>query len=221
MTYTELNDLKTAWQTLSQNLERQNRLTVSQLREAKRRRFRSGFRLLVAGQILQLLAGVLLAVWSASFWVAHIGSAHLMIEGITVHLYAISLIIFAARDLQLIRSFDYAAPVLEMQKRFAELRAWHRVAAIWFGVTSSLIWVPLLLIVFAKLGADVWARNPQVVGWLALSGLVSVAIFLGVVGWSRRPGREKFARALDATAAGYSVRRAQSVLEEIAEFERG
>ena len=220
MTYSELDDLKSAWQTLNRNLERQNALALHQLRENKTTRFRSGFRPLAVGQIIQIVCGALLALCGGSFWVDHLGIAHLMVYGISLHLYGIMLIVFAARDLYLIKRFDYAAPVLVLQKQIADLREWHLRAGLWFGVAGCFIWVPLLLMIFYGLGADVWRRNPEVVGGLVLSGVICLGVLFGIVAWSRRPGKEKFARNLADSSAGRSVRRAQSLLEEIERFEQ-
>jgi hypothetical protein len=220
MTYSELDDLKSAWQTLSRNLERQNALALHQLRENKLTRFRSGFRPLVTGQVIQLACGVLLSIVAARFWAGHLGVAHLMIYGISLHLYGLMLIIFAARDLFLIRRLDYAAPVLALQKQVAELRRWHLQSALWFGIAGCFIWIPLLFVIFYALGADVWVRNPAVVGWNVLSGFVCLGIFYGIVRWARRPGSERFAERLEESSAGRAVHRAQSVLDEIERFER-
>lgn len=220
MTFTELDDLKSAWHTLNRNLERQHALALHQFRENKGARFRSGFRPLVFGQIIQIICGGFLALVGGSFWTGHLGVAHLMIYGLTVHLYGIMMIIFAARDLFLIKQFDYSAPVLILQKQIADLRAWHQRAGLWFGITGCFIWIPLLLMFFHDLGADVWRRNPSVVGWFFLSALISIGVLAAIVAWSRRPGQEKFARSLEASSAGRSVKRAQSLLDEIAQFER-
>lgn len=220
MTYTELDDLKSAWQSLSRNLERQNALTLHQLRENKLARFRSGFRPLVIGQIIQIICGALLAVTGGSFWVDHLGVAHLMVYGISLHLYGILLIVFAARDLFLIKQFDYAAPVLVLQKQIADLRDWHLRAGFWFGVTGCFIWIPLILMIFHGLGVDLWQRNPGVVGWFFVSGLISLGVFYAIVAFSRRPGKEVFAKNLADNSAGRSVRRAQTLLDEIAQFEQ-
>lgn len=216
---TELDDLKSTWQTLNRTLERQHALALHQFRENKLTRFRAGFRPLVVGQIIQIIFGAVLALIGGSFWVDHLGVAHLMIYGLSVHLYGLMCILFAARDLFLIKQFDYAAPVLVLQKQIAKLRAWHLRAGLCFGVAGCFIWIPVLLMLFRGLGADVWVRNPDVVGWFVLSGFVSLGILYGIVTWSRRPGREKFARNLEASSAGRSVRRAQEVIEELAQFE--
>ena len=219
MTYSELDDLKSTWQTLNRNLEWQHALALHQFRERKFDRFRAGFRPLVFGQITQIICGGLLALLGGSFWVDHLGVAHLMIYGISVHLYGIMMIVFAARDLFLVKQFDHAAPVLVLQKQIAELRQWHQLTGLWFGITGCFIWIPLILIIFHGLGADVWKRNPAVVGWFLVSGLISLGVLYAIVAFSRRPGREKFAKSLEDSSAGRSVKKAESLLEEIAQFE--
>jgi len=216
---TELDDLKATWQTLNRNLERQHAFAFHQFRETKLTRFRSGFRPLVIGQIIQLLCGVVLAVLGGSFWADHLGVAHLVIYGLALHIYGVMMIVFAARDLFIIQHFDYAAPVLTLQKQIAELRRWHLRAGFWFGVAGCFIWIPAMLMIFHGLGADVWRHNPEVVGWLVLSGFICLAFFLGLVAWSRRPGEEKLAQNLEDSSGGRTVKRAQTLLEEIARFE--
>lgn len=220
MTYSELDDLKSAWQNLNRNIERQNKLALHQFRETKLTRFRSGFRPLVTGQIIQIICGALLALLGGSFWVDHLGVVHLMIYGISLHAYGVMMIVFAARDLFLIRQMDYAVPVLVLQKQIAALRRWHLRTGVWFGVAGCFIWIPAMLMIFEGLGADVWRRNPGVVGWFLVSGLICFVIFYAIIAFSRRPGREKFARSLADSSVGRSVKRAESLLEEIERFEQ-
>ncbi len=220
MSVTEWDDLKTAWQTLNRSLERQHTLARHQFKETKIARLRSRLRPLVIGQVIQIICGVILAMLGGSFWVDHLGVVHLMIYGISLHIYGLMFIIFAARDLFLIRRIDYAAPVLAMQKQFAELRAWHRRVALWFGIAGCFIWISMMLMIFYGLGADVWRHNPDVVGWLIVSGFFCLAILFGIVLWSKRSGNEKFAKNLDDSSVGRSVNRAQSMLDEIERFER-
>jgi hypothetical protein len=77
-----------------------------------------------------------------------------------------------------------------------------------------------MLMIFHGLGADVWQRNPEVVGWFFVSGVICLGVLGAIVAWSRRPGREKLAKNLEDSSAGRSVKRAETLLEEIARFER-
>lgn len=217
---TELDDLKSAWQTLNRNLERQNALAFNEFKERKLTRLRSAFRPLVTGQVIQIIAGALLALIGGSFWVDHIGVAHLMIYGVSLHLYGLMFIVFAARDLYLIKQADYAAPVLVLQKNIAALRSWHVWTGVWFGIVGCFIWIPAMLMIFYGLGADVWIHNPDVVGWFVLSAMVCLGVMAAIVFLARRPGRENFAKSLEASSVGRSVRRAQAEIDEIEAFER-
>jgi hypothetical protein len=220
MQVTELDDLKATWQTLNRNLERQHKLALHQFREIKHNRLRAGFRPLVAGQIIQIICGAFLSLIAGNFWVNHIGVLHLMVYGISVHAYGLMLILFAARDLYLIKRLDYANAVLTLQKQLADLRAWHMQAGLWFGFAGCFVWIPLMLMIFRGLGADVWVHNPDVVGWLLLSGAICLGIMTGIILWSRRPSKEKFARGLANSSAGRAVKRAEALLAEIESFER-
>ena len=215
---TELDDLKSTWQTLNRNLERQSALAFHAFKERKQKRLRSTFRPLVTGQVLQIIAGAALALIGGSFWVDHIGVAHLMIEGISLHLYGLMFIVFAARDLYLLKRADYGAPVVMLQKQIAALRRWHLWTGLWFGIAGCFIWIPALLMIFYALGADVWAHNPDVVGWFVLSAFPCLAVLAAIIWLARRPGWENFARSLQASSVGRSVRRAQAELDEIEAF---
>ena len=220
MSATELDNLRNAWQTLGRKLDRQHALSLAQFKEARLKRFGHGFRWLAAGQILQVGCGVLLSVLSAVFWVNHSASAHLMIYGLLLQGYGLMMIVFAARDLFLIARIDYSAPVLEIQRQLAELRAWHYRTVIWFVVAGCFMWTPMLLILFYLAGADLWLSNRLYVYLNVLACFACLGCAYGLVWWSRRPGREKLARSLRESYAGRSVLQAQAALDEIEQFER-
>jgi hypothetical protein len=215
---TTLDDLKLAWNELNRKLERQNALTLHELKQNKLARFRSGLRPLVLGQTLQLILGAVIAGWSAEFWISHITNAHLMICGVLLQAYGIMFIVFAARDLALIRRIDYSAPVVVIQKRLAELRAWHIRAAFWYGMTGSVIWLPVMLLLLHALGTDLWIDKPNKVYWLIASAFACLAFNYGLLLLARSPGR--CGRSLRNSRIGRSVNRAQESLDEIENFER-
>src|SRR3954453_175519 len=147
MSVTELDDLKSAWQTLNRNLERQHTLALHQFKETKMARFRSGLRPLVLGQLSLLVIGAAITVASAQFWVERLDAPFLLGCGVFLQAYGIMFIAFAARDLILICRIDYSAPVIGIQKQLAELRTWHIRAAAWHGLTGSVAWLPVMIVV--------------------------------------------------------------------------
>src|SRR6202035_4317627 len=127
----------------------------------------------------------------------------------------------AARNFYLIGRVDHAAPIVAIQKRLAAIRLWRaKVEGPAFGAIGCFIWIPMVLALFdAFFGADIWANSPAVVGWFVPSGFLCLAVMLAVIAWARRPGRERFAAALQASAAGRSISRAEREFAEIARFE--
>jgi hypothetical protein len=214
----DLDDLKSAWKDLSRQLERQNTLTLQQLKENKLAGFRSGLRPLVIGQTLQLIIGAVITGVSAQFWVNHIGTPSLVICGVLLQAYGIMFIAFAVRDLMLIRRIDYGAPIVVIQKQLAQLRAWHIQTGIWHGITGSIMWLPVLIVVLDLLGADLLAYNSRKMIWLVATVVVCLALNYGLVLLSRTSGA--CGRALAASWIGCSIKRAQATLSEIEEFER-
>lgn len=212
-----LDDLKLAWKELSLKLERQNALSLHQLKQEKLARFQSDLRPLVCGQLVQLILGVIIVGFFAQFSSQHMASPHLLICGMFLTAYGILFIAFATRDLVLIRRIDYAAPVVAIQKALAELRAWHIRAAAWYGLTGSVVWLPVMIVVLYLLGADLQIDKPQRIYWLISTGVVCLASALGLMLLARSSGR--CGRYLRQSWIGRSVNRAQAALTEIKEFE--
>src|SRR5690606_31777215 len=150
----ELDELKQAWKTLDQRLEQQYALNLSMLRERKLNKTRRRMRPLWWGQMIQIGVGVILMLLFAPYWVAHSGTPHLMIYGLLMHVYGLVCVLTAARNLYLQSHLNIDAPVLELQHRVAELRAWRLWEAVIHGVIWCLLWIPLILIGFQLVGAD-------------------------------------------------------------------
>ena len=216
----DIDDFKQAWQTLDRRLEQQHEMQLNLFRDTKLSKVRSGLRLLRTGQAIQIACGAILMLLFAPFWVEHLDVLHLVAYGVLLHAYGLMFVLFGARSLHLISCIDYAAPVLEIQKQLESLRVWNLRSAIWFGITGCFIWVPLMLVIFYWLGADIWVHEPQVVGWLVVSSAVALAAMFGIVAALRHPSLSRLKQSLDEDAAGRSVRRAQAVLDEIKQFER-
>jgi hypothetical protein len=218
----ELDELKAAWQSLEQRLERQNALGAMMYRESRLDKARRRLRPLWMGQGLQLVTGVCVAIGAMAFWLSHRDSLHLLVCGLLVQLYGLMFIVAAARNFYLMARIDYSRPLLEIQKRLATLRAWRlRVEGPVFATVGCFMWIPLVLfLLYAELGADIWLWAPTVV-WASLAtGFVCLLGYWSLHVWAHRRGHECAAAVLDREIAGKSVFRVEAVLDEIARFER-
>jgi len=217
----ELDDMKTAWLALDRRLERQEALNLRTFREGRLDRLRASLRPMLIGRIAQIVAGALLALTFAPFWFENLDAPHLVVIGASLHLYALMLIVGGARDIYLVRRIDYAAPVLEIQRRLTELRAWLLESAPVFGAIGCFIWVPFVLWAFIMLfGADIYAHAPEVVYWLLASGAVGLVPMLLVLRGVRHPARSKWAAMLERSIVPAGVYKAQRFLDEVAAFAR-
>ncbi len=229
----ELDQLKAAWQALDRRLEREHALNFARFKHDRMRSVRGALRPLVAGQVVQALLGALTIVWSAMFWVEHRAAPQLLALGVLGQLWGAALTAIAVSELIAVSQLDYASPVLAIQKRIAELRARRIRLAPFFVVTGCVMWVPVTLVVFHQIGGAerggdvpglvawfVWAEQPEVLLWLLANLILVPALALLGLRWLRDPQRAWLAKRVDDELTGRSVVRAESMLAEIAEFER-
>ncbi len=89
-------------------------------------------------------------------------------------------------ELRLLADIRYTTPVLTLQKQLATLRAWRRRNGLFFLYSGCFLWIPLMLMVFAGWGVDLWSRQPLVVAGFFVSGAVcALGVYLGLR-WARR-----------------------------------
>ena len=214
----ELDELKAAWKTLDQRLDAQAALHLHVYKEGKLDGMRRGLRPLAWGQAIQIVIGVLIAVWGASFWIEQRAVPHLLIAGLLVHAAGISMIAVGALIEARIASVDYSAPVLTIQRQLAQLRKVYVRGGLAIGLPWWLLWIPFLMVLFGYAGVDLYSHAPSVI-WIGTAigvvGLLATWAFVRLaVRWPQ------FAERLERSAAGGSINRAQARLDELARFER-
>lgn len=216
-TIMELDDFKTAWQTIDARLQRQHALDLHRFREEKMQRVRSGLRPLFWGQLLQILFGAGIALFAAALWSTHPHAVAIIVAGVIVHAYGIACIIGAAAVLAAMAKIDNAAPVLDIQKQLMRVRKAYVVGGLVLGLPWWFLWIPFVMVLAGLAGIDVFARAPSFVYWSLAVGALGMLGTWWVYRWSRRPAR---ARTLDDALSGASLRRARAQLEELERFER-
>jgi hypothetical protein len=216
----ELDDMKAAWALVNRQLEQQQALNLRMFKASTLDRAGKTLRPLWWGQVLQIIAGGYFMLTFAPYWVAHLGVAHLMVYGLVMHAYGLMLVLTAARNLYLQSQLDNVAPVLEIQRRLAALRNWRLREALLYGVTGCFVWIPFILLLLQKVGADVWVTAPSVVWWNIAASMACVAVLYCIVRVSRQPGRERLKAWLDNSVVGRSVRKTEALVDEIERFER-
>ncbi|HTA65936.1 MAG TPA: serine/threonine protein kinase [Xanthomonadaceae bacterium] len=216
----ELDDMKAAWQTLDQRLDRQAALNFLVFKESKLDRMMRGLRPLVVGQVLQMLFGAAFVLLAVSFWPHYVGIPHLLIAGIVLQVYGVALIAFGGITLGFIGRIDHSSPVLAIQQQFASLRRFYIRTGLGLGLAWWFLWIPLMMVLIGLAGVDLYAHAPSVVWWGIATGVAGLLLTWIFHRWSRHPSRPNVARAVDESLAGSSLTKAQRLLDEIAQFER-
>lgn len=212
----DLDEMKQAWTEMSLRQDGLEALLRADFQSRRRDRARGALRPLWWGQLLQLMIGAVLAICGGALWASHLHRPDVLVCGVVAHAYGTLLVIFAARNLYLIQRIDYAAPVLDIQRRIAALRAFRvRVETPVNAVVGCFIWIPVLWVNLAVYGIELW--SPAFARWAIASGLTGLAVLVVVVWVMRRMG---YGRKIEDQSAGRSVLRAEAVLDEIARFER-
>ena len=217
----ELDDFKQAWQTLDRRLERQNAINLHLYTDGKLAKARARLRPLAWGQALQMVFGALLMLLAGSYWPDHRDVPHLLVSGLVVHAYGLAITILGGVTLGMIGRIDYAAPVLGIQQQLARLRRFYIRGGMVAGLSWWLLWVPFLIVLA---GLDGNADGQSWLGsYLAISTSVGIAGLLATWWfhrWSRHPSRPRLAKAMDDSLTGSSLRKAQRLLDELAQFEK-
>src|ERR1700753_249102 len=136
----ELDEMKASWAMVNRRLEQQQTLNLQGFKNSPIDRANRALLPLKWGQMLQIGAGAYFMLQWGPYWVAHRDVLHLMVCGLIMHAYGLLLVLSAARNLYLQSRLDYGLPVLEIQRRVAELRAWRLREAVLYAATGCLIW---------------------------------------------------------------------------------
>ncbi len=219
----ELDEMKQAWRALDRRLAAQQAIQWEGFRDGRMARLQQRLQPLAWWLVAQIPLGMALMAWGIASWSGHLGDARVMAPGLVMQAFGLLSMMIPARTLVMLRQIDYASPVLEIQRRLADLRAWRvRMEAPVSALIGSVIWIPALLMLAQaegdRFGMNIWDHaRPGLLAWLVLSTLVSLALVGMAYVVLRRLGKLDW---LANHLAGASVRRAQAELDALARFER-
>ena len=113
----ELDDFKSAWQTLDRRLQIDNELKLHALRERTLDKARGSLRPLFLGQVVQILLGIPFILLATLLWISQPAHASSIVAGVLVQAYGVLAIIAAGVVLGQLGNLDYSQPVLGIQKQ--------------------------------------------------------------------------------------------------------
>jgi len=206
----DLDEMKAAWQTLDARLQRQSALNLQLFTESRLDKARARLRPLLAWQIVQILLGIGMAVVFARFWVQHTDSPAALVSGLALHAWGVALVVCSTVEVLLITRLHYAKPVVAVQTTLGQLRSWRVRWQPLLGLAWCLLWLALL-----EVAAQAITGRDLPTGYLLWNTAFNLLLLGGCVLLLRRR-RDLF----DAGSVGRSIPRAQTLLDEIATFQR-
>jgi hypothetical protein len=218
----ELDDLKQTFRDFDRRLAQQSALAVEIRKDQRVSRVRASLRPLVLGHAAQVAVGVLVVLFAGRAWVDGLGEPHLLIAGGLVHGYAVLMIALGAQMLWAMHRLDFAAPILVIQKQLALVRRSYVRSGLVIGLPWWFLWIPFAILLLDGAGIDFYASASR--AWLAANLAVSV-VGIGGTLWLtraiwRKPREGEPTSERELRMSGASLRRAQRVLDEIAQFEK-
>jgi hypothetical protein len=208
----ELDDLKSAWQSLDRRLQLDNALRLDDLRERRLDKARGNLRPLLFGMAVQALLGIGLVVLGVACWHRNMDVPGLLLTGIVLHAFGVLHVAFAGIITGLAASMDYAAPVLAIQKRLRLLLRLQVLNSNACGAPWWIVWV-LVVIGFAGLSAGHAAGPTPTWIWISLGfGLVGM---LATWAWTARAARKREGLYARMDDGGDGIRRSLHLLDEI------
>lgn len=214
----ELEEMKTAWETLNQQLKRASDINLALYTDQKLANARSRLRPLFWGQMFQILFGLCFVLLAAALWMTKPHAISVIVAGVVIHVYGIGCIIAAGIVMGAIHDIDYSGSVLEIQEKLARARHAYIVGGIVGGLTWWFLWVPVLMVFLALVHVNLYAHAPSVI-WSGLAvGVVGLAGMLWLYAYSRKPGQDRLRSFVDQAVVGRSLQRAQSQLDEVRQF---
>ncbi len=217
----ELDELKTAWQQMDQELQKQQRITAALVAERTALLVETSLKPLFRWQVFQILVGIVFISMGSSFWVDHLGETVLFASGVIVHIYGIALIANAAWVITRIKTIDYGASVTELQKRVAKLEKSYVISGWILGLPWWFMWLPVAIVLLTSLGVDI-TRVPAE-NWLPINLVicaVGAALTLCWYAWARRSKKPGVRERLERSERGASIENARRAIADVERFER-
>jgi len=218
----DLEDLKRRWEDQDRKLDAVIRLNASLLRGSTLNKAATATARLARLLLVELILDLGLAVWLGSFIADHVAEPRFLIPAAALDLGVIALLWVCVRQWATLKSIDYSAPILAIQKRLGALRVERVRATQWVLLTAPLVWTPLLIVgMKGLLGVDAYAAFSQ--AWLVANLAFGVAVIPLAVWIARRSAdrmeRSPLVQRLLRDLAGYNLNAAIGFVGSLARFE--
>jgi hypothetical protein len=217
----ELDELKVRWQEQEQKLDAVIRLDRHLLREVVLAKAETALKRLSRFLWVELLLNAGGTMVLGAFLFDHLAEPRFFLPALALQAGLIFLIVAGGRQLAALTAIDYDAPVVEIQRRLAILRAERIRTMQWTLMLAPLAWVPLFIVGMKGLfGVDVYTTFS--IPWLVANVLFGLLMIPTGIWASRRYadrlGHWPMVRRLLRDMGGQNLAAARSFLDSLSEF---
>jgi hypothetical protein len=221
----DLDELKSLWQQTERRLEAMEpalRLQQRLARAGALDRVRSKIRFAHLVLWYEVACGGVAALFTGSYLADHLGEIRFAAPAALLHLGAILIIGFAAWQLAALGKIDYGGPVLDIQRKLAELRVVRARGNRWLLLSAPLLWALLIVVVpHGLIGLDVYRAFG--IAWVGGNLIFGLAV-LAAAAWASRRfatwfGSSRLLRGLGDDLTGRRLAAVSGFLTDIAAFE--
>jgi hypothetical protein len=216
----ELDELKSAWQALDRRMQKESALNLHIFVERKLDKVSARLRRFYWVKIVQILFGDALIYFGIVCAMRYVTVPHLFVCSVFMLLYGALVVVLGGVTLGRISRIDYAAPVVDIQKRVNALHRAHILANLCAGVPWWFLWIAIFTLeVKGNLGVDLFVTAPAFIRVSVAIGAAGLFITLWLYRRARDARHQHTASMLDKAGTPRSLRDAKKALDEIARFE--
>jgi hypothetical protein len=222
----ELDEFKTAWQSMDQKLSATMTLQRGLHREIRVDRTRRSLGRFLGLPISELIVGLATALTGGGFLIGNFNQATFAgsVAPTVVFLLGALTVVLSIWQIELITSLDYSGPVVDIQRKLAKITQIRIKSAAWLKALLTPLWAVFPVFVLQLLAGRVGYKalgaklaELYATPWFTLNILVCATLVVVVslaVKW--KWGNVNWSKVLSET----SLKNASEHLEEIAEFEK-
>jgi hypothetical protein len=221
----ELEDLRAEWASRDQKLQQSLSTQAALMRELVAERQLAKVRRVDGMSVFELIIYIAFVVSFGAFLAANWGRWEFFIPALALDIWTIAMGAVTFAERAKLRAVDFSAPVLEIQKRLAALRAERARVFQWAFLTGQLLWwIPFVIVVFRGLwGVDLYTVSdfmPVFIAWNIGVGLTLIPVLWLASRWAGPwLANAKIGRSMVDAVTGRDLAEARALSERLARFE--
>jgi MFS family permease len=223
----DLDELRSTWAQRDRMLQAALDTQTAALRGIVVDRDVARLRRVRATSVFEMVVYALFLAAFGLYLAANWGRWEFFVPGLLLHVWTIAMGALTFAERAKVRDIDFAAPVLDVQKRLTQLQSERARVFQWAFLTGQILWwIPFFIVVcWGFFGVDLYRLSPFMPQFMAINlavGVALVPVLLWLSHWlGPRLARSTAGRSLLDSVTGRDLAEARAIAERLARFEAG